>query len=371
MSDRIHVGTRKGLFTVVRKPSGWQIDRVDFLGSPVTMTLYDARNNMLYAVLTLGHFGAKLHRSSDGGQTWEECAVPVYPEGAVYGGPPGADGKPTTKPASLSEIWILEPGGADQGDWLWAGTIPGGLFTSQDRGTSWQLVESLFNHPDRLWWFGGGKDEPGIHSVCVHPQDSRRVLVGVSCGSVWATADGGGSWECRGQGLRAEYMPPGMEFNTVSQDPHRLVRCAAAPDHLWIQHHNGIFKSTNEGRQWDELHDVQPSNFGFAVAVHPQDPHTAWFVPAQKDQFRVPVNARLVVNHTTDGGRTFRQLSAGLPGTHCYDIIYRHGLEVDATGTRLTMGSTTGGLWVSEDAGESWITISQTLPPIYCTRFAG
>ena len=34
------------------------------------------------------------------------------------------------------------------------------------------------------------------------------------------------------------------------------------------------------------------------------------------------------------------------------------------------IGSTTGGLWISEDQGESWRNLSSHLPPIYCVRFA-
>src|SRR5437764_14703447 len=105
MSDRVCVGTRKGLFTVVRKAGGWAVDKIDFLGEPVTQHLLDPRDGTRYAVLTLGHFGAKLRRSSDGGTTWEECGVPVYPAGATF----GTGDK--VKPASLSEIWTLEAGG--------------------------------------------------------------------------------------------------------------------------------------------------------------------------------------------------------------------------------------------------------------------
>src|SRR5437763_9278611 len=190
MSDRFHVGTRKGLFTVARTARGWAVDRLDFLGEPVTQHLHDPRDGTLYAVLTLGHFGAKLRRSADGGATWEECGVPVYPDGATY---PGRDSQP--KPASLTEIWALEAGGPDEPGVLWAGTIPGGLFRSADRGATWQLVEGLWNREERAKMFGGGKDEPGIHSVCVDPRDSRNVHVGISCGGVWATADGGATWE--------------------------------------------------------------------------------------------------------------------------------------------------------------------------------
>jgi hypothetical protein len=33
------------------------------------------------------------------------------------------------------------------------------------------------------------------------------------------------------------------------------------------------------------------------------------------------------------------------------------------------MGSTTGGLWVSENSGDSWREIEASLPPIYAVRF--
>ncbi|MEX1233023.1 MAG: exo-alpha-sialidase [Planctomycetaceae bacterium] len=369
MSDRIQVGTKKGLFTLVRHNAGWKIDKVDFLGSPVTMCLKDPRNNFSYAVLTLGHFGAKLHRSVDGGQTWEECGLPAYPEGSVFAGMPAEDGMPTTKPASLKEIWILEPGGPDQPELLWAGTIPGGLFRSNDNGMTWELIPSLWDNPERMKWFGGGKDEPGIHSICVHPNDSRRILLGISCGGVWSTSDAGATWERLGQGLRAEYMPPELAYDTASQDGHRMVRCASAPDNLWIQHHNGIFKSTDDAHNWTEITDVKPSAFGFGVAVHPHDPKTAWFVPGKKDEFRYPEEGKLIVTRTRDGGETFEQLTNGLPQDHCYDLVYRHALEVDETGERLVFGSTTGGLWTSDNGGDSWTLLPNRLPPIYVTRF--
>lgn len=370
MSCQIHLGTRKGLFTLMRQPAGWEVTRVDFLSHPVSMLLDDPRDKTLYVALNLGHFGTKLHRSADRGATWEECGLPAYPEGAVIGGMPGPAGESEPKPASLKEIWALEAGGADQPGVIWAGTIPGGLFQSKDRGMTWELVRGLWDHPNRMKWFGGGKDEPGIHSICVNPRDSRRVMVGISCGSALLTEDGGTTWEVRGQGLRADYMPPEMAYDTTSQDVHRLVACAADPEQLWIQHHNGIFHSTNGGREWTELKDVKPAVFGFAAAVHPKDPQTAWFVPGIKDEQRIPVDGQFCVTRTRDGGATFEQLRNGLPQKHCYDLVYRHCLDVDSTGDMLVMGSTTGNVWVSENGGDSWQIVSQHLPPVYCTRFA-
>ena len=370
MAKRLYVGTRKGLFTLERGGDGWRIERVDFLGEPASMFLQDSRDGWMYTSLTLGHFGVKLHRSADGGSSWEECSVPVYPEGAEFGtGPFETEGAPTSKPASLTEIWALEAGGPEEEGRLWAGTIPGGLFRSDDRGTSWRLVESLWNREERMEWFGGGKDEPGMHSICVDPRDSSRLAVGVSCGGVWVTNDGGESWACRADGIRAEYVPPALQDNPNIQDVHRLVQCASDPEVYWVQHHNGVFHSGNGAESWREISEVEPASFGFAVAVHPGDAKTAWFVPAVKDECRVPVDARLVVTRTVDGGESFQVLREGLPQEHCYDIVFRHGLDVDETGEVLALGSSTGGLWISENGGERWEGVSNTLPQIYCVRF--
>ncbi|CAE7855932.1 unnamed protein product, partial [Symbiodinium microadriaticum] len=223
---------------------------------------------------------------------------------------------------------------------------------------------------ERMQWFGGGKDDPGLHSICIDPTDPRRVKVAVSCGGVWASDDAGADWRCASEGLRAEYMPPDQAYNPIVQDPHLMAACPAAPDCLWIQHHNGIFRSTDGAKSWREITAAQPSAFGFAVAVHPHDPETAWFVPAQKDETRVPVNGEFVVSKTTDGGAGFQVIRRGLPQRHAYDIVFRHALTVDDAGQCLAMGSSTGNAWVSEDAGESWNHVAQHLPPIYAARFA-
>jgi hypothetical protein len=130
-----------------------------------------------------------------------------------------------------------------------------------------------------------------------------------------------------------------------------------------------VFRSTDGAQNWQEVTAIRPSKFGFAVAVHPHNPDVAWFVPAVKDECRVPVDAKLVVARTRDGGKSFDILRKGLPQEHAYDLVYRHSLDVDATGNALAFGSTTGGLWMSEDQGDSWRCLSTQLPPIHCVRF--
>ncbi|HTN54384.1 MAG TPA: exo-alpha-sialidase [Anaeromyxobacter sp.] len=361
MSDGLHVATRKGLFLLERGARGWEIARISFLGDPVSIVLDDRRDRTLYAGLALGHFGVKLHRSADRGRSWTEVRAPAFPAAVE-----GAEEAP-----AVQLVWSLAAGGPGEPGALWAGTLPAALFRSADRGEAWTLVRPLWDRPERKQWMGGGYDHPGLHSICVDPRDPRRLVCGISSGGVWATADGGETWETRARGMYAEYMPPERREDPNVQDPHHLAQCPAAPDVIWAQHHNGVFRTTDGARRWIEVTAVRPSKFGFAVAVHPTDPRTAWFVPAVKDERRVPVDGRLVVARTRDGGQSFEVLSQGLPEAQAYDLVYRHGLDVDETGRRLAFGSTSGGLWISEDGGDRWQLHPARLPPIYQVAFAG
>lgn len=364
MADVFYVASRKGLFTYRRNGANWKTGKPAFLGEPVSAVLKDkrsgnGRDGALYAALNLGHFGAKLHRSDDDGATWKELAPPAFPKVED-----GAEEAP-----SVDLIWTLETGGEDEPGVLYAGVIPGALFRSETHGESWTLIDSLWNREERKGWFGGGFDKPGVHSVLVDPRDSAKLTLGISCGGIWKSDDRGATWRLTGKGLRSDYTPPDQAEELNTQDPHRLAMCASDPDTVWCQHHNGIFLSRDGGETFTEFKDVKPAVFGFAVAVHPADPDTAWLVPGIKDERRVPVDSRLVVNSTKDGGKSFSPHAKGLPAEASYDLVYRHALDVDETGERLVMGSTTGNLWASDDGGDSWRQLSAYLPPISQVAF--
>jgi photosystem II stability/assembly factor-like uncharacterized protein len=366
MSDTLLVSTRKGLFVIEGRGADARVARAMFLGDNIPITMVDRRDGAWYAVLDHGHFGVKLHRSDDQGATWTEIALPAYPpkpEGFVDKDMWGKDREWATK-----NIWALAPA-LDVDGGLWAGTMPGGLFRSEDRGNSWTLCESLWNHPSRTRWNGGGADHTSIHSICVDPRDPRTVVIAVSSGGVWRTRDAGASWAPHTKGMVAGYVPPEQAEDPENQDPHCVVQCAAAPTAFWCQHHMGIWRSTDDLATWVQQ-TAEPSSFGFPVAVHPREPDTAWFVPAHSDQKRAPISGEVVVTRTRDGGKTFEILRDGLPQQFAYDLVLRHALAITDDGDALAFGSSTGNLWVTADQGDHWHTVAQHLPPIYSVRYA-
>ena len=358
MSNTLVLSTRKGLLTYECRGSSWHRTGEAFVGVHVSNAMVDSRTKLWWACLDHGHWGVKLQRSHDQGQTWEEVAAPAMPEGSEL--KPG-------EPASVNYLWTLVPGRDEEPERLYLGTVPGGLFTSTDSGMSWKLCEGLWNHPTREnHWFGGGFPAPGIHSIFVDPEHPKHLHVGISCAGMFETTDGGRSWEPRNKGLSATFLPdPATE---VGHDPHLIVQCPADRRVMWQQNHCGIFRTADAGSHWQAI-SVAGSfpHFGFAIACDAEDPLTAWIVPADADERRVAVDRALAVCRTNDGGETWQTFRAGLPQTDCYDFAFRHGLI--AEGDRLAFGTACGSLYVSDDRGETWQTVAKDLPPIYAVTW--
>jgi len=356
LMDELILGTRKGL--LVTDLSG-AVRREFHLGVPVSYAAVDPRTGVWWAGVDHGRWGQKLHRSKDGGITWEEVPAPQYPEGEEI-----SEGKPAT----LSYIWLIAPGGADEPNRLYIGTEPGGLFVSDDGGDNFYLCDSLWNHPSRkTGWFGGGRDYPGACSIIVDPRDSRHIYVGISVGGVFETRDGGATWEPRNRGLRADFLP--NPYAEVGHDPHFVVSSAANPDVLWQQNHCGVFRSVDGGQTWTDISENGgPVKFGFAIVADEHDPDVAWVVPAISDEIRLAVNKALCGSRAADAGTAWTAVREGLPQQNCYDVTFRHAL--DKSGDRLAFGTTTGSVYLSEDRGETWRCLGHDYPPVYSVRFA-
>lgn len=354
----LFLSTRKGLVIFKKSKFSWEYLSTHFLGIPVTLAYTDENTNTWWACLDHGHWGIKLHKSTNSGNSWEEIEAPKYEDGLEI--KPGV-------PATNKYIWAFTNGGKSNPEKLLVGTIPGGLFTSTDYGKSFQLNESLWNHPSRIdHWFGGGFDHPGIHSIVVDPRDNNHFYIGISCAGVFETTDNGQSWIVRNKGLRADFLPdPQAE---VGHDPHLLLACPAHPDVLWQQNHCGIFRSEDGGKNWNNVSQKNgPANFGFTIAVHETNPNQAWVIPGISDVVRTPIKQSLVVCRSDDGGKHWIEQRNGLPQNTSFDIVYRHSLDI--SGDTLAFGTTTGNLFLSDNLGEQWNAISHYLPMVHAVRF--
>jgi photosystem II stability/assembly factor-like uncharacterized protein len=352
------VGTTKGAFLLgSRDRRSWKPAGPYFPGHSVYALAWDGRRgrHRLWASTSSEHWGALLRWSDDLGRSWTkpETATLRFPEETGL---------------ALQQIWQIRPGRDDEPDVLYCGVAPASLFESRDAGKTWSLVRGLHDHPHRPQWqpgFGG----LCLHTILPHPTDRRRLLVAISTGGIYRTEDGGRSFQVSNRGIRAEFLPD--KHPEFGQCVHKVVQHPKTPERFFLQNHWGLYRSDDGGRSWKDIANGVPSDFGFAMAVHPRDPDTVFIVPIESDGFRCTPEGRLRVYRTRNAGRSWEALTRGLPQKDAWETVLRDGLATDTRDPAgVYFGTRSGKLFASRDGGTSWKAILEGLPPIVCVKTA-
>ena len=340
------VGTAKGLFRVTRDAGGerGRIDGPHLAGYSVLHTL-EAPDGRLFAATSHKIWGAHIYASDDRGVSWSSLtAVPEHPAESDRG--------PT------KAIWYL----ALSGDTLFAGIDPAGLFRSDDGGASWQPVAGLNEHPTRSTW-EPSKGCFAVHSIYIDPGQPDNLVAAVSAGGVYRSDDGGETWQPANAGVRAENLP--KRYPETGHNVHRLIMHPRVPGRLYRQCYNGTYRSEDGGRSWTEITAGLPSDFGYGIVVDPNDPDTVFQIPESSSHMRAPVDGKLRVYRSRDGGTTWESASSGLPAEHVYVTVLREAMDIDAhEPCGVYFGTSGGQVFASPDAGESWEEIASYLPRV-------
>ncbi len=358
---RVLVGTSKGAFILtadgartdwtVNGPffGGWEI--YHFKGSP-------AEPNRLYAAQSSGWFGQVVHRSDDGGATWETVGNDF-----IYDGVPGThqwyDGTP--HPWEFNRVWHFEPSLTDP-DTVYAGVEDAALFRSTDGGQTWGELSGLRKHGTGALW------QPGAGGMCLHtilldPQKPDRIYIAISAAGAFRSDDAGQSWQPINRGLTSEYIPePEAE---VGHCVHHMALHPDRPNVLFMQKHWDVMRSDDAGDSWYEVSGNLPSDFGFVVDVHAHEPDTVYVVPIKSDSEHYPPEGKLRVYRSRTGGNEWEALTKGLPQQDCYVNVLRDAMAVDTLDPCGVYFGTTGGqVYASADGGDSWMAIVRDLPKV-------
>ncbi len=354
MSERtvLLVGTRKGAFVVEGdgRRAKWSVRGPLCEGWPIHDMTIDPASGAVLAAGGSPWYGPAVWRSDDLGESWSHSSA-----GLTY----GDDGP------KIPTVWnVTAAHGA-----LYAGVEPAGLFRSDDGAASWQHVAGLTAHPTRQEW------QPGagglcLHSIVPHPSDPARMWVGISAVGAFETQDGGASWETRNRGVRADFAPE--KYPEFGQCVHKLVMAADGGEHLYQQNHCGVYRSSDGGRQWEEITAGLPSQFGFPMATHPRDPRTAWTIPLNgDDRGRYMPDASAAVWRTSDGGDSWSRFGEGLPQRDAYVSVLREAMTVDSRDpVGVYFGTSAGELYGSRDEGATWQLIAGHLPSVWSVEAA-
>jgi serine/threonine protein kinase/photosystem II stability/assembly factor-like uncharacterized protein len=352
------VGTTKGAFILRSnmQRGRWDVGGPYFHGHNVYALAYDSRNgrHRIWAS-TQSYWGTFLRSSDDFGKSW------TNPQQAPIR-------FPSDTGVSLKNIWQIVLGPREQPDVLYCGVEPAALFQSVDAGETWTLNRGLFDHPHRTRWMpsNGGL---ALHTVVLDPSNDQRMYIAISSGGVYRTDDGGQTWTARNKGVRATFMP--NHYPEFGQCVHKITMHPAHPERLFLQNHWGLYRSDDCAESWTDIANGIPSDFGFAILVHPGRPDWVYVVPVESDEFRCACEGRLRVYRTRNAGASWEPLMRGLPQKGAYETVLRDGLVSDSLDpVGLYFGTRSGQLFASLDEGRSWEKVVDGMPSIVCVRAA-
>lgn len=350
------VGTTKGLFIL----NDGRVDGPFFPGDRVP-AFADLPDRYLAATVN-GESGSSVRASGDGGLEWSD------PGTTSIAFPDDVD-------ASLGPIWQLHVDRRGNGA-VWAGVEPAALYRSPDGVAAFELVRGLWDHPDRPKWEAGCGGGPGLHSIRTHPDRPERLLAAISAGGVYRSDDGGTTWQARNKGIEASPVTGagGGSGQELGPCVHKIAIDAGDPDWLWAQDHGGIYRSEDAGDTWENVGHTGapggvPSDFGFPIVAHPRWPGTAYVFPLESASFRCSAHGRCRVYRTTDAGGSWEALTDGLPQSDAYVSVLRDAFTVgDEDPHVLVFGTSSGDVYASVDDGDSWRQACRHLPPILNVR---
>jgi photosystem II stability/assembly factor-like uncharacterized protein len=237
----------------------------------------------------------------------------------------------------------------DKSTWYVASAY-GGVWKTSNAGTTWKPVF----------------DSQGTSSIgCVTVDPRRPLTVWVGSGEnnsqrsvgwgdgVYRSDDGGRSW--KNMGLKAS-----EHIGMVAVDPRSSdVVFVAAQGPLWAPGGDrGLYKTTDGGKTWKKVLDVDVWTGANEVYFDPRDPDVMYATTYQRHRkvwTLIDGGPGSGIWKSTDRGETWKRLNGGLPK----DDMGRIGLAVPATEPNVILAvieaaNASGGTYRSSDAGASW-----------------
>ena len=299
--------------------------------------------------------GPQVWRSDDLGATWQET-----PNGAIR--------FPEDTDAKLERVWQLAPG--RRAGVVYAGTEPGAIFRSTDRGETFELVRGLWDHPHRPEW-GAGFGGQAFHTILPHPNDPQSVIAAHLDRRRLPHRRRRGSWEPANKGVKAEFMPEERHYPEFGQCVHKVARAPRPTPSGSTCRTTAASTAPTTPAYVDRTSPRAARRVRLPDGGPPARARHRLHLPDQRCRRalagrRPGPGVALAATPATRGGAR----RGSLPDDY-FVAVMRDAMCADGHDPAgLYFGGRNGAVWASADEGETWREVVRDLPDVMMVRAA-
>jgi photosystem II stability/assembly factor-like uncharacterized protein len=244
------------------------------------------------------------------------------------------DGGTTWRDAQLPATDVFSVAYSPADGAAYAGCEPSALWVR--RNGAWEELSALRELPSApTWSFPPRPWTSHVRWIAPSPHDAKLVLAGIELGGLMRTLDGGETWQDHRPGAQ--------------RDVHSLAWHPTEPGRAYEAAGGGSAWSRDDGESWEAADSGRDRHYTWALAVDPRDPD-CWFVSAAPGPFHAhgsrPAEAGL---YRWRGDGPWEELDLGLPRP-----LETMPYALAATADGLVAALRDGRLFISDDQGDSW-----------------
>ena len=251
---------------------------------------------------------------------------------------------------------VTSSGVLDHPNIFYMGTTGGGLWKTEDYGSSWNNISDGFFKTGTVGSVSVSESDPNVVVVGMGEHAARGVMTSMGDG-IYISLDAGKTWVNRG-------LKNSRHISDILIHPKNpnIIYVSVQGAQYGKSKDRGIYKTLDGGKSWKNILFINDSTGASSLSMDMNNPrvlYASMWDHQRKSWQMISGGPNSGLYKSTNGGESWISMSEGLP-----EKIGKSGISVSRANSNIVYANIEaqgekGGVYRSDNAGEKWIQVNK------------